>query len=53
MGKAKGGKGGKAEKGPPKCSCTDPFKCTCGNRPERPSRGHKWDPETQQWAGKG
>ena len=37
----------------PKCTCDDPFKCMCGNRPERPSRGHKWDPVEQQWAGKG
>jgi ATP-dependent RNA helicase DHX57 len=37
----------------PKCTCQDPFKCDCGNRPERPSKGHKWDPETQTWGGKG
>ena len=34
-----------------KCTCDDPFKCFCGNRPERPSKGHKWNGE--QWAGKG
>ena len=53
MGKAKGGKQVGKESGAPKCTCDDPFKCSCGNRPERPSRGHKWDPETQQWGGKG
>jgi len=37
----------------PKCTCDHPFKCTCGNRPERPSKGHKWDPDTQTWGGKG
>ena len=37
----------------PKCTCDDPYKCACGNRPERPSRGHKWDPVAQQWGGKG
>lgn len=71
----------------PKCSCDDPYKCVCGNRPPRPSKGnytmfaiergrewhgafslidcladnlssflfkgHKWDPETQAWGGKG
>jgi ATP-dependent RNA helicase DHX57 len=36
-----------------KCSCEDPYKCSCGNRPERPSKGHKWYPEDQIWAGKG
>jgi hypothetical protein len=54
MGKSKGGKG--AEKGgkqSPKCTCDDPYLCTCGNRPERPSRGHRWDPEAQEWGGKG
>ena len=35
------------------CTCDHPFDCACGNRPPRPSRGHKWDPETQQWGGKG
>ena len=35
------------------CTCDDPYKCGCGNRPERPSRGHKWDAVTQTWAGKG
>ena len=38
---------------PPKCTCDDPYECSCGNRPERPSRGHKWHPEDQIWAGKG
>ena len=38
---------------PPKCTCDDPYECSCGNRPERPSRGHKWYPEDQIWAGKG
>ena len=58
MGKSKGG-GGKKGKGSggaaaaPKCTCDHPFNCSCGNRPARPSRGHKWDPETQQWGGKG
>lgn len=37
----------------PKCTCDDPYKCSCGNRPERPSKGHKWDPEKQEWGGKG
>eukprot|EP00522_Entomoneis_paludosa_P010319 CAMPEP_0172441418 /NCGR_PEP_ID=MMETSP1065-20121228/1967_1 /TAXON_ID=265537 /ORGANISM="Amphiprora paludosa, Strain CCMP125" /LENGTH=1439 /DNA_ID=CAMNT_0013190781 /DNA_START=22 /DNA_END=4341 /DNA_ORIENTATION=- len=54
MGKAKkGGKGGGAAAAAPKCTCDHPFKCTCGNRPERPSKGHKWDPEEQAWGGKG
>lgn len=35
------------------CLCSDPFKCACGKRPERPSKGHKWDTETKQWTGKG
>ena len=51
------GKGNKKSKGStpsaPKCICDHPYKCSCGNRPERPSKGHKWDPETQQWGGKG
>jgi hypothetical protein len=38
---------------PPKCTCDDPYKCSCGNRPERPSKGHKWDPDKQEWGGKG
>jgi HrpA-like RNA helicase len=36
-----------------KCTCDHPFTCTCGNRPPRPSKGHKWYSETQEWAGKG
>jgi len=56
MGKKGGGKKGK-EKGnatkTPACTCADFYKCSCGNRPERPSKGHKWDPESQQWTGKG
>ncbi len=52
MGKSKSSstKGAKAA---PRCSCDHPFNCSCGNRPERPSRGHKWDPEAQAWGGKG
>jgi hypothetical protein len=50
---AKGKQKGAATAAPPKCSCDDPYKCSCGNRPERPSRGHKWYPEEQIWAGKG
>lgn len=42
-----------SSKSSPKCTCSDPYKCSCGNRPERPSRGHKWDPEKQEWGGKG
>lgn len=55
MGKAKGGKPSSKgqEAAAPKCKCEHPFNCDCGNRPPRPSRGHKWDPETQQWGGKG
>lgn len=53
MGKDKPSKKGAASSAPPKCNCDHPFNCDCGNRPERPSRGHKWDPEMQQWGGKG
>jgi ATP-dependent RNA helicase DHX57 len=57
MGKAKGkpssSKGKESSSTPPKCACDHPFNCDCGNRPPRPSRGHKWDAETQQWGGKG
>ena len=54
MGKSKGGKGAeKGSKQAPRCTCDDPYSCLCGNRPERPSRGHRWDPATQQWSGKG
>lgn len=42
-----------SKKGAPKCTCEHAFECMCGNRPERPSRGHKWDSETQAWGGKG
>ena len=52
MGKAKG-KGSEKNAATKKCTCEHPYKCDCGNRPERPSKGHKWDPETQQWGGKG
>lgn len=38
---------------PSPCNCDHPFQCDCGNRPERPSRGHKWDPSSQTWGGKG
>jgi len=37
----------------PKCTCEHPFTCKCGNRPERLSKGHKWDGEEQKWVGKG
>lgn len=37
----------------PVCECQHPFNCDCGLRPERPSRGHKWDPEAKVWGGKG
>ena len=51
------GKKGKQSSGAstkaPECACDDPFKCSCGNRPERPSRGHKWDPDKKEWGGKG
>lgn len=45
----KGGKQGKEER----CNCDHPYQCSCGHRPERPSKGHKWDSEKQQWGGKG
>jgi hypothetical protein len=38
---------------PNKCTCDHPYNCSCGNRPPRPSKGHKWHPEEQVWAGKG
>eukprot|EP00429_Kryptoperidinium_foliaceum_P030446 CAMPEP_0176141002 /NCGR_PEP_ID=MMETSP0120_2-20121206/71690_1 /TAXON_ID=160619 /ORGANISM="Kryptoperidinium foliaceum, Strain CCMP 1326" /LENGTH=72 /DNA_ID=CAMNT_0017477113 /DNA_START=31 /DNA_END=245 /DNA_ORIENTATION=- len=50
--KSGGAKGGKAAE-QAKCTCDHPYQCNCGNRPPRPSKGHKWDPETQQWGGKG
>lgn len=55
MGK-KGGKKSSASSGKSqtaKCLCENAYKCDCGNRPERPSKGHKWDPVAQQWGGKG
>ena len=48
---SKGSKNSKTVK-TPKCECTDFYRCSCGNRPERPSKGHKWDPVEQKWAGK-
>jgi hypothetical protein len=51
--KQKKDKGGNAAAAIKKCTCEHPFTCECGNRPERPTRGHKWDPESQQWGGKG
>ncbi|KAL7550933.1 hypothetical protein ACHAWF_014139 [Thalassiosira exigua] len=54
MGKSKSSKGGKkGGEAAKKCTCDHPYQCSCDNRPERPSKGHKWDPETQQWGGKG
>ena len=55
MGKSKSKKGGSKAAAPPakKCTCEHLYKCSCGNRPERPSKGHRWDPELQQWGGKG
>ena len=55
MGKKGGGKkgGGAAASAAPRCTCDHPYQCNCGNRPERPSKGHKWYPEEQIWAGKG
>jgi len=52
MGKKNNNKSAPAAKAPP-CKCEHPYNCDCGNRPERPSRGHKWDPVTQTWGGKG
>ena len=43
----------KAAAAAPKCLCSHPYKCDCGLRPERPSKGHKWDAEAKEWAGKG
>ncbi|KAL9179142.1 hypothetical protein ACHAXT_000184 [Thalassiosira profunda] len=54
MGKAKSKKkGSEPSAAAKKCACDHPYRCQCGNRPERPSKGHKWDPATQQWGGKG
>jgi len=52
MGK-KGKQSSGTSKKAPECACDHPFTCECGNRPERPSRGHKWDPDKQEWGGKG
>ena len=54
MGRDKTAPKGKA-KSPAVCPCQDPFAypCSCGNRPERPSRGHKWDVDSKTWTGKG
>ena len=41
--KAAAGKKGKAEEKQARCVCEG--RCSCGVRPERPSHGHKWDPE--------
>ena len=49
--KAKG-KGAPAA-APPKRGCAWNVRCSCGNRPERPSHGHKWDEEKQEWVGRG
>ena len=53
MGKAKSKKDSKSSSAAPKCTCDHPYTCQCGNRPPRPSKGHKWDPESQTWGGKG
>ena len=53
MGKNKKSKNQPSASAGPKCTCDHPYNCSCGNRPARPSKGHKWDPETQQWGGKG
>ena len=49
--KDKKGKKGKCEPVAPRCVCER--RCECGVRPERPSHGHKWDPESQKWVGRG
>lgn len=54
MAKKKGVSNTKEEKQQlPICKCADPYKCSCSNRPARPSVGHKWDSESQAWVGKG
>jgi ATP-dependent RNA helicase DHX57 len=53
MGKSKKSKDSTAAAAAKKCVCEHAFNCECGNRPERPSRGHKWDSEAQAWGGKG
>ena len=35
------------------CKCDHPYECKCGLRPDRPSRGHRWDVATGTWGGKG
>ena len=45
------GKKGKEAPAAPRCECAG--RCACGVRPERPSHGHKWDPEVQKWVGRG
>jgi hypothetical protein len=52
MGKAKNKKESITTKAA-SCTCADPYQCDCGRRPPRPSKGHKWDSETQTWGGKG
>ena len=53
MPKKKGSKDSAAAAAGPACTCDHPYQCDCGNRPPRPSRGHKWDATTQTWGGKG
>ncbi len=53
MGKKGGSKQKQGSSNSKKCTCDDPYRCSCGNRPERPSRGHKWNPVEQKWGGKG
>jgi ATP-dependent RNA helicase DHX57 len=53
MGKSKKSKDSTAAAAAKKCTCEHDFNCECGNRPPRPSRGHKWDSEAQAWGGKG
>jgi len=53
MGKKGKSSGSSAAEKPSRCECEHPFQCDCGNRPERPSRGHRWDSTEQKWGGKG
>lgn len=53
MPKKKGPKAGGAAATAAVCHCEHPFNCECGNRPPRPSRGHRWDAVTKTWGGKG